>query len=105
MKKIAKEMPLAAFIDRMNSLNQPFTVEAFFFSGNEDIGSTEIECHLIDVCGQLMLFRGNHSIVHISKPCKFVKWDDNETMMCYVMGSENVIVKIYTPDSKPLKVL
>lgn len=83
MKTIAKKMPLDVFIDRMNSLNQPFTVEVFFYSDDEDVGRTEIECNSIDVRGQLMLFRGNHSIVHISKQCKFVEWDNNETMLCY----------------------
>ena len=103
MKKFIKKMPLDVFIDRMNSLGKPFAVEVFFCSDKEDFGSAWLECDLIGLRGVLMVFKGNHSVVHTSRPCEFVEWNDDRTMMRYVLKCENAIVCVCTPDGKPLK--
>lgn len=105
MKKFIRKIPLDTFIDRMNSLGKPFTVVVFFYSSNKnkDVGYTELECHLIEARCAVVTFRGNHSIVHIDDTCGLVEWNDDNTMMCYVLECEEVIACVYTPDGKPLK--
>ena len=103
MKKFIKKMPLDVFIDRMNSIGKPFIVAVFFYAGNKDVGYTELECHLVEARCAVVTFRGDHSFVHIDEPCGFAEWNDDRTMMCYVLECEDVIICVHTPDGKPLK--
>ncbi len=114
MKTIAKEMPLDLFAKEMNALKKPFNVWAFY----DAIPGVDFDCSIIATEMQLWalpdsdLKRANVTFygdprdykVSINEGCETVKWNDEETMQCYMMQTEHAVVFVYTPDGKPLEI-
>jgi hypothetical protein len=112
MKTIAKEMPLDLFVEKMNTLNQPFFVWAFVkaMPGADfdcSINATKIDLWTLpgnDLKQATLTFKdGTGNKIEFNGGCDTVVWDDNDTMQCYCMDTAHATVTIYTPDGKPFE--